>query len=73
MATSLVSSNLKKDVTNPLRLDPWATGQALLRGGSDINPNEKLSLPRGFELIPADPDVRFSQLRLVSEVFLPAG
>ena len=73
MATSLGSSNLKEDVTKPLRSDPWATGQALQRGSSDIDPNKKLTLPRGFALIPADPDVRFSQLRLISKVFYPLG
>lgn len=73
MAVSYGSSHLKKDVTKLLRLDPWGTGQALNRGRHDSDPNEKLLLPRGFELVLPDPDVRFSQLRLkVPKTFAPS-
>lgn len=73
MAESYGISYLKKDATKLLRLDTWGAGQSLTRGRPDTDPNGKLLLPRGFELILPGTNIRFSQIQLkVPETFAPS-
>ena len=57
-------NNMRQGVFEPLRLDPWETSLKISTGGKRSDPNLKLNLPKGMELIPADSRIPHSQLRL---------
>ena len=52
--TAIGRNNMRQDVFEPLRLDPWETSLELSTGGKHADPNLMLNLPKGMELIPAD-------------------
>ena len=57
-------SNLRKDVYGPLRRDPYGTSHAVASGSSCTDPNFKLCMTKGMELIRSDRSVQHSQMRL---------
>lgn len=64
---------MRQDLFEPLRLDPYGTSQKLAAGAKSTDPNLKLCMPKGMDLIPADSRVHSSQLRLQLSPFYAAA
>ena len=72
MAKAIGRSNQRLDVFEPLRLDPYDTSAALASGPARNDPNTKLCLPKGFELVAPERNLALSQLRLKLSNFYTA-
>ena len=72
-ANPIGRDNMRKDVFPPLRLDPYETSQKIASGSSSLDPNIKLCLPKGMELIQPDSRIEHSQLRLGISTFYAAA
>ena len=54
--------NPRKDVFEPIRLDPYDTSNTLLASPENMDPNLKLTMPKGMELVRPDSSIPHSQL-----------
>ena len=65
-------SNLRKDVPEPPRLDPYETPNTLLAGPMGMGANLKLFMPKGMDLLRPDSSISHSHLRLEISGFYAA-
>ena len=64
MANAIGRSDLTKDASEPLRLDPYESAQTIMTGPRALDLNLRLVLPKGMEIAKPDPYVMLSQIRL---------